>query len=220
MGLMKRIKNLVNCKGNKIMGELENPIEQIDLAIRKREEAVNKAKMDSANFIGSVKQHKRKKQELLNKVKEYEIGIKAAGNRSDKERAMKYLILKKEIDEKIKDEDNLVIKLESDSKQVKNSIEKLEKEVRNLKNKKSELAARYSTAQAKTKVNEILTDVKNDCNISIKDIEDKIADQESYADGLESFIEEDPEEELRDYINCQDNISLEEELEFYMNDGE
>ena len=215
MGLMGRIKNLVSCKGNKVMDSLENPVEQIELAIRKREEAVNKAKIDSANFIGSVNQHRRKKKELEDKIKEYEIGIKTALSRGDEDKARRFLALKKELDSKIEIETNLITKLEVDSKKVKDSINKLENEVKKLKGKKEELAARYSTAQAKAKVNEILTDVKKDCNISIDDIEDKIEAQENYANGLESFIEEDPEDELRDYINSQDNINFEDELNSY-----
>lgn len=215
MGLMSRVKNLIQCKGGKVLDNLEDPIEQLSLAIKKREEAVNKAKIKSATFIGSVNQHRNKKKELEGKIREYELGIKESLKRNDEERARKYLALKKELDIKIQEENNLIIKLEKDSQQVKGSIDKLHKEVENLKSKKSELNARYSTAQAKASVNEILSDVKKDCNISIDDIENKISEQENYADGLESFIEVNPDDELRDYLNSSDNSNIEDELNQY-----
>ncbi|EGT3606821.1 PspA/IM30 family protein (plasmid) [Clostridium perfringens] len=214
MGMMKRLRNFINCKANNVIDELENPIEKIDLAIRKREEAVDKAKIDSADFVGSKNSHLEKLNTLHNKANEYELGIKTALKREDEEKARQYLMLKREIDTKIKAEEEIIKKIEDDRKQIIESIKNLEDEVEKLKDKKEELSARHSIAQAKGKVNEILADVKKDDNISINEIEEKITKEENYANGLEAFKKVDPDEELKKYIS-QDDFSIEDELSKY-----
>ncbi len=215
MGFFSRLSNIVSSKANKALDKVENPIEQIELAIRKREEAMNDAKLKSASFIGSINQKKREKEELLDKIKQYEEGIRQALQAGDEEKAKRFLTNKKELDQSFLGTEKTIETLSATAEKVKRNIDAIEKEVKELKMKKSELTARYSTAQAQAKVNEILTDLNKDSNISLADIEQKVADAENYADGLESFKEVDMDEELSQYLAKGTDESMEDELNKY-----
>lgn len=216
MGFFSRLSNIISGKANKALDGLENPIEQIDLAIRNRQEAVDKAKRESASFIGSIDQKKRELNELKETISQYEDGIRKALANNDEEKASKFLLKKKELDVKVTSLSSTIEKISKSATLVKDNIRNLETEVEELKSKKAELAARYSTAEAQAKVNEILTNVNKDANISLDEIESKIEAKENYANGLESFKEVSVEDELKSYLN-QNTTSedLKSELDKY-----
>ncbi|GAA0117447.1 PspA/IM30 family protein [Clostridium senegalense] len=216
MGVFTRLSNILSGKANKVLDGLENPIEQIDVAIRNRQTAVDNAKRESASFIGSINEKRREVNELKSTISQYEEGIKKALSNNDEEKATKFLVKKKDLDKKLESLNITIEKISTSANLVKENIKKLENEVEELKSKKSELAARYSTAEAQAKVNEILTNVNKDSNISIDEIERKIQEKENYANGLESFKEENPEDELKSYLNENLNSQdLKSELDKY-----
>ncbi|GAA0126604.1 PspA/IM30 family protein [Clostridium sp. CTA-19] len=216
MGVFTRLSNILSGKANKVLDGLENPIEQIDIAIRNRQTAVDNAKRESASFIGSINEKRREVNELKSTISQYEEGIKKALSNNDEEKATKFLVKKKDLDKKLENLNITIEKISTSANLVKENIKKLENEVEELKSKKSELAARYSTAEAQAKVNEILTNVNKDSNISIDDIERKIQEKENYANGLESFKKENPEDELKSYLNENLNSQdLKSELDKY-----
>lgn len=216
MGFFSRVGNIITGKANKALDNLENPIEQIEVAILKRKEAIDKAKLESASFIGSISQKKNEANELKKKITQYEEGIRTALSKQDEEKATAFLVKKKELDTNLASLEATISNLSSAADKVKTSILTLEKEVNNLKAKKSELAARYSTAKAQAKVNEILTDVNKDANVSLNDIEQKIIEAENYAKGLDAFKPQDIDAELKEYMNNDTNNSdLKDELNKY-----
>lgn len=215
MGFFNRLGNIISGKANKALDKMENPIEQIEVAIRKREEAMSEAKLQSASFIGSINQKKKEKDVLGEKIKQYEEGIRKALADGDEERAKGFLVKKKELDQEFAGTINTIATLTATADKVKSNIAAIEKEVKELKMKKSELSARYSTAQAQAKVNEILTDLNKDSNVSISDIEQKVMDAENYASGLESFKEKDMDEELSSYLTQSTGSDLDDELNKY-----
>lgn len=92
-----RLGNIISGKANKALDKIEDPIEQIDLAIRKREEAINKAKLESASFIGSISQKKTEVRTIQEKIKQYEEGIRKALAAGDEEKATTFLLKKKNL---------------------------------------------------------------------------------------------------------------------------
>lgn len=215
MSFFNRLGNIISGKANKALDKAENPIEQIDLAIRKREEAINKAKLESASFIGSITQKKNEAESIKQKITQYEEGIRKALAVSDEEKATTFLMKKKELDSELSCLESTLTTLKVTAEKVKSNVLALEKEVKDLKTKKSELAARYSTAKAQTKVNEILTEVNKDSHISLSDIEQKVMDAENYAQGLEEFKRPNVDSELNDYLSEAPNTNLQDELNKY-----
>lgn len=215
MGIFNRLSNIISGKANKALDKMEDPIEQIDLAIRKREEAVNKAKLESASFIGSVSQKKNEVKAMKEKIKQYEEGIRKALAVEDEEKATTFLLKKKELDQEVASLETTITTLQTATEKVKSNVLALEKEVKDLKTKKSELAARYATAKAQSKVNEILTEVNKESHISLSDIEQKVMEAESYAQGLEAFKRSDVDAELSEYLSDSKDTSIQDELNKY-----
>lgn len=215
MSFFSRLGNIISGKANKVLDQVENPIEQMDLAIRKREEAINKAKLESASFIGSISQKKNEAEALKQKIAQYEEGIRKALAAEDEEKATTFLVKKKALDQDLQSLMTTISTLQASAEKVKGSVSTLEREVNELKSKKSELSARYATAKAQTKVNEILTDVNKDSHISMTDIEQKVKDAENYAQGLEAFKANDVDADLSEYLKEDSSTSLKDELDQY-----
>lgn len=215
MSFFTRLGNIISGKANKALDKVENPIEQIDLAIRKREEAINKAKLESASFIGSISQKKKEAEAISQKINQYEEGIRKALAGNDEEKATTFLLKKKELDTELTSLQTTISTLNTTAEKVKSNVSALEKEVKDLKTKKSELAARYSTAKAQTKVNEILNDINKESNISLSDIEQKVMDAENYAQGLDEFKKTDLDTELSQYLNTDSTTNIQDELNKY-----
>ena len=215
MSFFGRLGNIISGKANKALDKMENPIEQIDVAIRKREEAINKAKLESASFIGSISQKKTDVKNLEEKIKQYEEGIRKALSAEDEEKAKTFLLKKKELDQEVATLQTTIQTLQETANKVKMNVATLEKEVKELKTKKSELSARYATAKAQTKVNEILTEVNKESHISLSDIEQKVKEAENYAQGLEAFKQVDMDDELNAYLAKDKDTSIQDELNKY-----
>ena len=54
MSFIKRLKNVMEAKANKVLDKHEDPIEMLELSIKKKEELLTNAKKQCANFIATV----------------------------------------------------------------------------------------------------------------------------------------------------------------------
>lgn len=215
MGVFKRLGNILSGKANKVLDEMENPVEQIEVAIRQRTEAVTEAKRKAASFIGQVSEKERELVDLTKKIADYEEGIRAALKNNDEAKAKTFLTKVKELQSQKSSVEATLSKTREMADMVKNNISALEKELETLKTKKSELAARYASAKATSEINEIFANVNKDVNISLDDIERKIQDKENYATGLDSFKKTNPDDELAEYLNQVGSSDMDSELDKY-----
>lgn len=213
MGILSRLSNILTGKANKALDKMEDPIEQIDLAIRKREEAIDKAKMSSSQFLGSLTTKRNEVIELKKKITDYDGAVKKAVQGGDTEKAKQFLAKKLDYDRQLVEAESTVANLEEKAKKIKDNIQSFDKEIDKLRLKKTELNARFSSAKAQAQVNELLADVNKDSNISIDDIERKVTEKEEYANGLETFKKEDLDSEVKNY-SAETNID--DELAKYM----
>ena len=83
MSFIKRLKNVMEAKANKVLDKHEDPIEMLELSIKKKEELLTNAKKQCANFIATVD----KKNALEEKINKYEEATKAAILKEDTEKA-------------------------------------------------------------------------------------------------------------------------------------
>ena len=78
MSFIKRLKNVMEAKANKVLDKHEDPIEMLELSIKKKEELLTNAKKQCANFIAtvdSIRDEKNALEEKINKIEELEIEI-------------------------------------------------------------------------------------------------------------------------------------------------
>ena len=96
---------------------------------------------------------------------------------------------------------------------IKESLKELEAEIAKTRSYRDEAVARYNTAEASQKVNEILANVETKTNkINLDDIERKIQKKESMAEGLAELK---PDHTLEDEFKKLEAVDLDEELKKY-----
>lgn len=215
MGIIGRLSNIIKGKANKALDSMEDPTEQLDLSIREKKEALKEAKRQSAELIGSVITKENNIKELEESLKEYDSAIKRALGNNDETAAEK--ILSKRIE---KENELALVKKDYETtknaaEQIKVRMKKLDSEIEALQSNSANLKARYKTAQAQGKVNELLSDLDKKSNVSVSDIEEKVQAAENYANGLSAYTSEEEDADISKYMNGSSDVDLKSRLDQY-----
>ncbi len=212
MSIFKRVSNIFRSKVNNALDSVENPIELLDQKVRDMEESLNKAKISSAQILGSVHETKKKMENAEAEVKDYDDKVKLALSKNNEELAKKALEKKLEAEKRY---NNLKVTYEDSQKKaeaIKEKLKDLTEEIEKTRRYRDEAAARYSNAEANEKINEIIANVETKNNkINLDDIERKIQRKESYAEGLADL----KTPTLDDEFEKLNEINLDEELKKY-----
>ena len=185
MGIFNRMSNMIKGKVNSTLDEMENPIELLDQKIKDMEEQLSKAKLNSAQVLGNVHEIEKKMNAAKNESVDYYSKVKLALSKNNEDLAKRALAKKVDADKKY---ESLVTTYNTSKAQadaLKKNLRALEEELEKTRSYRDEAAARYSTAKASKKVNEVLANVETKTNsINIDNIERKIAREEAMANGL------------------------------------
>ncbi|MFR2301304.1 MAG: PspA/IM30 family protein, partial [Clostridium paraputrificum] len=179
------MSNMIKGKVNSTLDEMENPIELLDQKIKDMEEQLSKAKLNSAQVLGNVHEIEKKMNAAKNESVDYDSKVKLALSKNNEDLAKRALSKKVDADKKY---ESLVTTYNTSKAQadaLKKNLRALEEELEKTRSYRDEAAARYSTAKASKKVNEVLANVETKTNsINIDNIERKIAREEAMANGL------------------------------------
>ena len=185
MGIFNRMSNMIKGKVNSTLDEMENPIELLDQKIKDMEEQLSKDKLNSAQVLGNVHEIEKKMNAAKNESVDYDSKVKLALSKNNEDLAKRALSKKVDADKKY---ESLVTTYNTSKAQadaLKKNLRALEEELEKTRSYRDEAAARYSTAKASKKVNEVLANVETKTNsINIDNIERKIAREEAMANGL------------------------------------
>lgn len=213
MGVFSRMSNMIKGKVNATLDELENPIELLDQKIRDMEEQLSKAKLNSAQVIGNVKLVEKKMNEAKNESDDFDEKVKLALSKGNEDLAKRALQKKLDADKRY---NTLKANYETclnQAETLKKNLTALQDEIQKTRSYRDEAAARYSTAKASKKVNEVLSDVQTNSNsIQIDNIERKIAKEEAMANGLSDIRAVD---DFDSEFAKLDEVDLDAELEKY-----
>ena len=185
MGIFKRMSNMIKGKVNSTLDEMENPIELLDQKIKDMEEQLSKAKLNSAQVLGNVHEIEKKMNAAKNESVDYDSKVKLALSKNNEDLAKRALVKKVDADKKYESLVTTYNKSKAQADALKKKLRALEEELEKTRSYRDEAAARYSTAKASKKVNEVLANVETKTNsINIDNIERKIAREEAMANGL------------------------------------
>lgn len=213
MGVFTRMSNMIKGKVNATLDDLENPIELLDQKIRDMQEQLSKAKTNSAGVIGNVKLIEKNMNEAKKLSDDLDGKVKLALSKGNEELAKEALRRKVEADKKYETLKQNHATASAQAEALKKNLAALEAELEKTKSYRDEAAARYSTAKASKKVNEVLSDVQTKSNtIQIDSIERKIAKEEAAAQGLGELRTGDDFDSQFEALN---EIDLDAELEKY-----
>ena len=213
MGVFTRMSNMIKGKVNATLDDLENPIELLDQKIRDMQEQLSKAKTNSAQVIGNVKVIEKNMNEAKKLSDDLDGKVKLALSKGNEELAKEALRRKVEADKKYESLKENHATASAQAEALKKNLAALEAEIEKTKSYRDEAAARYSTAKASKKVNEVLSDVQTKSNtIQIDNIERKIAKEEAAAQGLGDLRNVDDFDSQFEALN---EVDLDAELEKY-----
>ena len=213
MGVFTRMSNMIKGKVNATLDDLENPIELLDQKIRDMEEQLSKAKTNSAEVIGNVKLIEKNMNEVKKLSDDLDGKVKLAISKGNEELAKEALRRKVEADKKYETLKQNHATASAQAEALKKNLAALEAELEKTKSYRDEAAARYSTAKASKKVNEVLSDVQTKSNtIQMDSIERKIAKEEAAAQGLGELRTGDDFDSQFEALN---EVDLDAELEKY-----
>lgn len=213
MGIFSRMSNMVKGKVNATLDDMENPIELLDQKLKDMEAQLSKAKLNSAQVLGNVHQVEKQMNAAKREAEDFDQKVKLAMSKGNEDLARRALAKKVECDNKYSSLKTTfeASKIQGDA--LKKNLKALEDEINKTRSYRDEAAARYSTAQASKKVNEVLADVKTKSNsIQIDNIERKIAREESLASGLGDLRTVD---DFDSEFEKLDTLDLDLELEKY-----
>ncbi len=217
MGVFTRISNIFKAKVNNALDEVENPIELLDQKLRDMEDQLSKAKLNSAQIIGNAHEIKKRLDTAEKEVQDYEDKVKLALSKNNEDLAKRALQRKLEADKKVTSLKESYEAAKSQADTIKKNLAALEEEISKTRQYRDEAAARYSTAEASQKVNEILANVQTKTNtIQLDAIERKIQRKESLATGLGELREVD---DFESEFEKLDETDLDLELEKYKNNN-
>lgn len=200
MSFLKRLKNVVEAKANKALDKHEDPIEMLELSIKKKEELLTNAKKQCANFIATVDNIRYEKKELQEKIDKYEEATKSAILKEDVEKAQTFVKQKLELQDKLNQNETRIKEQDDKISSIKMKIEELEIEVSKMKSKKQELATRLDVAEINNEINETLAGLNNDSGINLDDLEKQVSQKENYGKALEELKPKNEDELLDEYI--------------------
>ena len=213
MGIFNRMSNMIKGKVNSTLDEMENPIELLDQKIKDMEEQLSKAKLNSAQVLGNVHEIEKKMNAAKNESVDYDSKVKLALSKNNEDLAKRALSKKVDADKKY---ESLVTTYNTSKAQadaLKKNLRALEEELEKTRSYRDEAAARYSTAKASKKVNEVLANVETKTNsINIDNIERKIAREEAMANGLGELKNIDDFDSEFEQLG---DVDLDDELEKY-----
>ena len=213
MGVFTRMSNMIKGKVNATLDDLENPIELLDQKIRDMQGQLSKAKTNSAQVIGNVKVIEKNMNEAKKLSDDLDGKVKLALSKGNEALAKEALRRKVEADKKYESLKENHATASAQAEALKKNLAALEAEIEKTKSYRDEAAARYSTAKASKKVNEVLSDVQTKSNtIQIDNIERKIAKEEAAAQGLGDLRNVDDFDSQFESLN---EVDLDAELEKY-----
>lgn len=215
MGIFNRMSNMFKAKVNSTLDEMENPIELLDQKLKDMEEQLSKAKLNSAQIIGNVQAIKKNMDTSQREAADFDEKVKLALSKGNEDLAKRALQKKLDADKKYEGLKTSYETAKVQAEAIKKNLVALEDEIQKTRQYRDEAAARYSTAQASEKVNEILANVQTKSNsIQIDSIERKIQRTEAKANGLAELREIDDFDSQFEKLEESD---LDLELEKYKN---
>ncbi|MGH4117788.1 PspA/IM30 family protein [Clostridium sp.] len=185
MTIINRILYLIKSKINTTLDEFENPLELLDQKIRDMECILNEARLSSAKILGNVHEIEKRLDTLSKESDEYGQNIKLALDKGNEELAKKFLQKKLDNDKYFYSLNTSYNNANTKGESLKFKLRELEQNIYETKIYRNEAFARYNTAEADKKINDIIGNILTSSNfMPLSNIERLIEKKECFALGL------------------------------------
>lgn len=216
MGFFGRLGKMAQAKFNELLDTVENPIEMCNQHIRDLEAKFREAELATAQVIGNARNVEREMKETLQQVNEWEERIKLAVSKGNDELAKKAIVKRSEIQQRYDMLSKTFETANAQAEKLKVSLKELRDEIEQTRMKRDELEARYKTAEATQKVNEVVANVSTRKNeIQMDELERKIEKKEALAAGLGEVAALKKDNLESEFSKLESEVDLDAELAKY-----
>lgn len=185
MTIINRIIYLIKSKMNTTLDDFENPVEMLDQKIKDMECILNQARFSSAKILGNAHEIGRRLETLTKESDEYVQNIKLALDKGNEELAKKILIKKLDNDKYFESLNTSFNNANTNGESLKFKLRELEHNIYETKIYRNDAFARYNTAEAHKKINDIMGNISTKSNfMPLSDIERVIERKECFLLGL------------------------------------
>ena len=217
MGIFNRVAKMTQAKVNDKLDDIENPVELCDQHIRDMEEKYRQAELSSAQVIGNANNIENELNSAQKELQDWDDKIKLAVSKGNDDLAKKAIVRKNEVAQKVEGLKTSYESAHAQAEKLKDTLKELKEEIDNTRSKRDELEARYKTAEASQKVNEIVSDVSSKPDeINMDDLERKVAKKEAMAEGLGEIASVKKGDDIDDeFKKLQSDVDVDAELAKY-----
>ena len=187
MGIFKRTINVLRGKTNKVLDKIEDPIEMLELAITDIDRNIKDVKVKSAMPLGRKDILSKEISNLEKTISLNKVSITNYMKTNEEEKALELLKETKKLEEKLDISKNDYTTLNEQCEIILDSIKKLEKKKEKMIMEKESYVSRMATVNAQKTLLELSTNTNIDLGINLKDIEQKIKNEETYVSGLKQL---------------------------------
>jgi phage shock protein A len=192
MGLLNRIKAMIQAKTNSLLDEIENPEEALKFSLIEMKEQLKKINNSLVEVMTIKKGLEINLSDVEGKIKVVQSQAEIAMETEREDLAKSALEKKYKL---LEQEKRIQLEIEEINKKIdviKNSKSQLESQINELENRKQELIAMNKAADAQITIKETLTGMSEeitDINERIARAEDKIKEKNAKVSALDELVE-------------------------------
>lgn len=192
MGLMRRFLLIVKAKISKLLGNAENPNEQLDYSYEKQLELLQQVRRGVVDVTTSKKRLDLQAEKLEASVAKLDQQARAAMQAGREDLARIALERKQGVQTQLQGLDAQRKQLESEQAKLVGAEQKLTAKVEAFRTQKETIKAQYSAAEAQVKINEAFSGVSEemaDVGLALQRAEDKTEQMKARAGALDELLE-------------------------------
>jgi phage shock protein A len=191
MKILNRLKTAFKARMNKVLDEVEDPEELLDISLQEMKEHLQQVKKSLLDVTTLKKGLESELAEVKDKVNLAQVQAETAMNVNREDLARAALEKKAVLEDKKSSLLNEIEKIEKRIIAIKDNKRTLAEQITSLENKREELIAINKSADAQLAVKEIVAGVSNDItdlNEQIKRAEEKIREKEAKVSAIDELV--------------------------------
>lgn len=152
MGMIKRLKDIMEANVNGLLSKMENPELMCNQAVRNAEKSLYQAKNDTATVIVEEKNCKRNLEQCKKEIAELAGLAKKAVQKGEDEHAMEFIQQKQELEEKLVDYETAYQAACDNTVMMKKTLKEMEASYESFKIRQGALNSKAKVAKTKNRL--------------------------------------------------------------------
>ena len=206
-GFFQRLSTVFRAKANKALDQAEDPRETLDYSYERQLELLHKVRRGVADVATSRKRVELQASQLNLEAEKYGKAARTALSQGREDLAREALTRRSGLQQQIDDLQAQHAQLQEEEEKLTRASRRLQTKVNAFKSQKETIKARYSAAEAQTRINEAFSGISEemgDVGMAVQRAEDKTVEMQARAGAIDELMAsgalEDPSGHAKDDI--------------------